>query len=258
MNIPSGCFLQFRSLWIHRGSCANKFLNLPRYTSYDILHFVFIFDKHKLSFYISTVVWLRKYDAFDFSRDQTIEVPRDILGGVPSSWFRTLPSLGGNGPCKCGDKMFWINTWLRDRCVPWLCRWGSFILSHHPPKFGVRRPCEGGNITFFICHVTTILKCHVTLMWRLLILSYQLAKFGVHRPCESRYNVFDLSRDHMVDVTWHCSWGVLILSHQPAKFRVHRPCESGDLTFFIHHVTTISKCLVTLWVGFPYPKLLPC
>ena len=56
---------------------------------------MFVFDKHKLSFYISTVLWLRKYDTFDFWRDYTIEVPRDFLGGAPSSWFSTLPSFGG-------------------------------------------------------------------------------------------------------------------------------------------------------------------
>ena len=37
------------------------------------------------------------------------------------------------------------------------------ILSHHPAKFVVHRLCESGNITFSICHVTTKLKCHVTL-----------------------------------------------------------------------------------------------
>ena len=53
------------------------------------------------------------------------------------------------------------------------------ILSHHPAKFGVHRPCESGDITFFICHVTSISKCHVTLP---LILNHRPARFGVHRP----------------------------------------------------------------------------
>ena len=35
-----------------------------------------------------------------------------------------------------------------------------------------------------MCHVTTILKCHVTAWGGPLILSHQLAKYGVHRPCE--------------------------------------------------------------------------
>ena len=40
---------------------------------------------------------------------------------------------------------------------------GSLVLSHELAKFRIHRPCESGDITFFICHVTTILKCHVTL-----------------------------------------------------------------------------------------------
>ena len=67
----------------------------------------------------------------------------------------------------------------------------SFVLRHHPAKFGLHRPCESadttffdlsrdhaidvphefgvhgpcdsGNITFFICQVTKILNCNVTL-----------------------------------------------------------------------------------------------
>ena len=82
---------------------------------------MFIFGEHKLSFYISTVLWLRKYDVFDFPFDHTIEVSRDFLGG------------------------------------------GFLVLSHELAKFRIHRPCESGDITFFICHVTTISKCHVTL-----------------------------------------------------------------------------------------------
>ena len=66
--------------------------------------FVFIFGEHKLSFYISNVLWLRKYDVFDFPFDHTIEVSRDFLGGAPSSWVSTLPSFAGHGRCECGDK----------------------------------------------------------------------------------------------------------------------------------------------------------
>ena len=119
--------------------------------------FVFIFDKHKLSFYILMVLWLRKYDGFDFSRDHGTEVSRDFLGGASLSWFSTLQSFGSRGLCQCRDKTFWLDTWPRDPCVTWLCR------CHHPAKFGVHRPCEKGSKTFFICQVTTILKCHVTL-----------------------------------------------------------------------------------------------
>ena len=84
--------------------------------------FVFIFGEHKFSFYISTVLWLRKYDVFDFPFDHTIEVSRDFLGGAPSSRVSTLLSFGGHGPCECGDK------------------------------------------TFSICHLTMWLMCHLTLL----------------------------------------------------------------------------------------------
>ena len=51
--------------------------------------------------------------------------------------------------------------------------------------------------------------------------------------------------------------GPLILSHHPAKFGVHSPCESGNVTYFICHVTTISKSHVTLWVGSFHPNSPP-
>ena len=60
-------------------------------------------------------------------------------------------------------KYFDFVTWPLDRCVTWLCGWGLFILSYHPVKFGIHRPCESGNITPLICQVTTELMCHVTL-----------------------------------------------------------------------------------------------
>ena len=46
-----------------------------------------------------------------------------------------------------------------------------------------------------------------------------------------------------------------IPSYHPAKFGVHRPYESGDITSLIFHVTKISKCHVTLLVGFCHLKL---
>ena len=57
----------------------------------------------------------------------------------------------------------------------------------------------------------------------------------------------DVSRDFV-------GGGSLVLSHELAKFRIHRPCESGDITFFICHLTTISKSHVTLWVGSSHLK----
>ena len=58
---------------------------------------MFIFGKHKLSFYILTVLRLRKYDGFDFLRDHTIEVSRDFFGGSPhpdSAPYQVLGAMG--------------------------------------------------------------------------------------------------------------------------------------------------------------------
>ena len=81
-------------------------------------------------------------------------------------------------------------------------------------KVWVHRPCESGNITFFIL---------------------------------SRDRDIEESRDFVGE-------GPLILSHHLAKIGVHRPYESGDITFFICHVNTISKSHVILWVGAFHPK----
>ena len=93
--------------------------------------FVFSFREHKLCFYISTALWLRKY-VFDFSRNHTFELPRDFLGGVPSSWFSTLPRFRGPGPCEWEDKTFLIC-----RVIMWLmCHltlWVGFPLPKSPP-----------------------------------------------------------------------------------------------------------------------------
>ena len=79
---------------------------------------------------------------------------------------------------------------------------GSLVLSHELVKFRIHRPCESGDITFFVWQVTTISKSHVTCGWGLFILSHQPAKFGVHKPCESKdIKFFDWSRDHVVDVS---------------------------------------------------------
>ena len=149
--------------------------------------------------------------------------------------------------CKWISKLamiYFISTFCWNFCI-------NFCIS----KFGVHRPCESGNVTFSICHVTTILKCHVTLWF-----GSPNPKFGVHRPCESGDATFLSFHGwcvmlHGWYVTWFRSWGPLILSHHPAKFGVHRPCESGDITFFICHVITISKSHVTLWEGSSHLKL---
>ena len=79
---------------------------------------MFIFDKHKLSFYISTALWLRKYDDFDFSRDRAvdlvdveikrfdlicdhvIDISRDFACEVLSSYVTIQLSLGFIGLVK--------------------------------------------------------------------------------------------------------------------------------------------------------------
>ena len=89
-----------------------------------------------------------------------------------------------------------------------------FILRHHPAKFGLHRPCESADTTFF---------------------------WFVTWP-----------RDWCA--TWLCRWVPLIVSYQPAEFGVHGPCDSGNITFFICQVTKILNCNVTLWLGSPHPK----
>ena len=78
---------------------------------------------------------------------------------------------------------------------------GSLVLSHELAKFRIHSPCESGDTTFFICHVTKISKYHLTLWVGYLILSHQLAEFGVHSSCESEdRKIFYLSHDHVVNM----------------------------------------------------------
>ena len=83
--------------------------------------------------------------------------------GSHSCWVSTLLRLGSTGLVKVELDRFLFVTWLLGWCVTWFCGWGPLILSHYPVTFGVPRPCESEDITFFICHVTTISKCHETL-----------------------------------------------------------------------------------------------
>ena len=131
-----------------------------------------------------------------------------------------------------------------------------FILASTSFPFTSRRPCAWRNMTFFIFHVTTQLKYHVT-FW-----------VGPPHPDSAPYQVFGARglvnveikrfwldtwpRDRCV--MWLCTWGLLILSlpakfgvlwvgrltlsHHHAKFGVHRSCDSGYITFLICHVTT--------------------
>ena len=122
-----------------------------------------------------------------------------LFGWGPFILIQHPTSFGGNRPCECGNKTFWLDTWPRDWSVTWLHGWGPLILSHQLAKYGVHRPCEKGDIKFFSCHVTTILKSHVTWQvsgtgWGLLILNHHTAKFGVHKPNETGNNgVFSIT-----------------------------------------------------------------
>ena len=75
--------------------------------------FMFIFGEHKLSFYISIALWLRRYDVSDFSRDRTIEVSRDF--------FRWGPFILIQHPNK-----FW-GSWTL-----WMWSWNVFDLPRDP------------------------------------------------------------------------------------------------------------------------------
>ena len=43
---------------------------------------------------------------FCLTRDHVIDVSLYLVGEVPSSWFSTLPSFGGQGSCEYEDKIF--------------------------------------------------------------------------------------------------------------------------------------------------------
>ena len=106
---------------------------------------------------------------------------------------------------------FLFATWPLGQCVMWYCGWGPLILSHHPAKFGVHRPCESGNITSLICHVTT---------WSMRLMTLRVG--SPHVKVEM-YLLLLAPWPQCGSVTWLCGWGPLNLSDHPAKFRVHRP-----------------------------------
>ena len=60
---------------------------------------------------------------------------------------------------KVKTKYFWFVTWSHNWSVTWLYEWVS--RSYHLANFGVHTPYE--NIMLFICQVTTMSQCHVTL-----------------------------------------------------------------------------------------------
>ena len=144
---------------------------------------MFRFGEHKLCFYISTALWLRKY-VFDFHITTQLKCHVTFWVEHPhpdSASYHVLRAMGlVNGEIK----RFWFATLSCDRCVTWLCEWGFLFLSHHPAKIGVHRLCENGNTSYFICQVTMYWSVTWLFGWGLLILSHQTATFGFYRPCE--------------------------------------------------------------------------
>ena len=158
--------------------------------------------------------------------------------GTHSWWVSTLLSVGSTGLLKVEIYRFLFVTCPLGRCVRWLWGWGPLILSHHPAKFRVHRPCESEDIT---CLFVTwpLIRCVTWLSgWAPLILSHHPAKFAVDRPYESEYITF-------------------FICHVTTKFGVHKSFESGDIPVFICHVITISKYHVTFWVGSSHLKWPP-
>ena len=56
--------------------------------------FMFIFGEHKLSFYISIALWLRRYDVFDFSCDLPLKCHVNFWVGPPHPDSATYQVLG--------------------------------------------------------------------------------------------------------------------------------------------------------------------
>ena len=163
-----------------------------------------------------------------------IEVAHKNLSGSSQSSHHTAKFVD-LVPFENEDKYFWFVTWPHDWTITWLCGWIFLILSHHPAKFGVHTLDERRNIMSFICQVTTMSKCHVTL-WVGSPHPRPLGSIGLAKVEIKRFGFFTWPRDWRL--TWFCRWGFLILSYHPAKLGVHRPCESGNITFLICHVTT--------------------
>ena len=73
-----------------------------------------------------------------------------------------LLSLGAIGPAFEEIWRFWIIMWLQDRSVTWLFGLGPLTWVRNLPIYGGHWPCECGDITFLICHVTIWSMCHAT------------------------------------------------------------------------------------------------
>ena len=81
----------------------------------------------------------------------------------------TLLSLRALRLVKAKTEYFWFVTWPCESIVVWLCGWGFLILSYNSAKFGVYRPCENGDMTFFY-----LSRDHMTLLVWFFIPSVQI------------------------------------------------------------------------------------
>ena len=96
--------------------------------------FVFIFGEHKLFFYISVTLWLRRYDIFGFSCDLAMKCHVTFWMSPPHPDSAPYQVLGLMNLVDVDTKCFWCVTWPHDWCVTCFCGWGPFILSYQPAR----------------------------------------------------------------------------------------------------------------------------
>ena len=167
----------------HRQLCKliSELVTIYFISTFLVLVGIFVFNLASTRFPFTSrrlCAW-RNMTFFIFHLTTQLKCYMSFWVGPPHPDSAPYHVLGARGLVNVEIKCFWLNTWPRDRCAMWLCRWGTLILSL-PAEFGVHRPCENGNITFFICHLmhrpcdsgdikflichmTTRSMCHVTL-----------------------------------------------------------------------------------------------
>ena len=128
---------------------------------------------------------------------------------------------------------YWmVATWRRDRGGSWHVGWVLLILVTILLSLWTLYLVK--DKIFLICHVTTQLKCHVTL-WK-----------DFPHPNSNPCWVWGLY------TVWKCGNITFFTCQETTMSKCHvtlwvyRLSESGDITFFICHVTTWSTCHVNL------------
>ena len=89
---------------------------------------------------VSLTLWKWRYNIFELSRDQVVDVSRELVSGVSSSKVTKILSLGYLGLVKVDISDFLFITWPQYRGTMCLCGWGPLTLSHHLAKFEVHKP----------------------------------------------------------------------------------------------------------------------